>query len=292
MLLPDLHSSVPLAAAAGKTGTMFLLNQSNLGGYVASGPNNDLAEVYVGGCWCGPSYFAVKNRHQRIVASGGSSVTVWNVHDKSKVGLTLAGSAGLPNGQDPGFFTTVSSKKGGRGAIIWALARPQSVPGPMTLFAIKSESRGGSGQLATLYQGTAGYWASAYGNANVVPVVANGKVYVASYQQLEIFGLGGSAANAATARAPHGVAYRGTLKTPNEVTGTLVKVSGSILTLKTRTGNLIRVDDSIALKNERSADLIVGRPFNVRGTYDASGVMHAAAIVRAKPSPATWTLDR
>ncbi len=292
MLLPVRGSSVPLAVAAGKTGTMFVLNQNNLGGYVVSGPNNDLAEVYVGGCWCGPSYFAVKNRRQRIVASGGSSVTVWNVHDKGKVGLTLAGSAGLPNGQDPGFFTTVSSKKGGRNAIIWALARPQSVPGPMTLFALKSESQSGSGQLATLYQGTAGYWASTYGNANVVPVVANGKVYVASYQQLEIFGLGGSARNAAAVRAPRGVAYRGTLKTPNEVTGTLLKVNGSILTLKTRSGELVRVDDATALKNERSADLIVGRPFNVRGTYDASGVMHAAAIVRAKPSPATWTPDR
>ena len=289
MLLPALNSSLPLAAATGKTGTMFVLNQNSLGGYVQSGPNNDLAEVYVGGCWCGSSYFAIKGRHQRIVASGNSSVTVWKVQGKSKIRLTLAGQAGLPSGQDPGFFTTVSSKKSGRNAIIWALARPQSVPGPMTLFALKSEAQGSS-QLATLYQGTAGYWAAQDGNANVVPVVANGKVYVASYQQLAILGLGGSSANAM--RAPHVVAYRGTLKTPSEVTGTLVKVSGSLLTLKTRSGKLVQVDASIARKDERSADLIAGRPFNVRGTYDASGVMHAAAIVRAKPSPQTWTPDR
>lgn len=289
MLLPMVHgSSVPLAAAIGKVGTMFLLNQNSLGGYVQSGPNNDLAEVSVGGCWCGPSYYAIDNRRQRIVASGGSSVTIWKVQDKSKVSLTQIGSAGLPNGQDPGFFTTVSSKKNGHNAIVWALARPTYVPGPMTLFALKSQSQGS--QLPVLYQGTAGYWASGGGNANVVPVVANGKVYVASYQQLDILGPGGSAA--AAAHVPHALAYRNTLKTPNEVTGTLVKLSGSIATLKTRTGTLVRVDAAQALKNERSADLVVGEPFDVRGTYEASGVMRAAAIVRAKPSPATWTPDR
>jgi PQQ enzyme repeat len=287
MLLPV--GSTPLAAAAGKTGTMYLLNQNNLGGYVSSGPNNDLAEVNVGGCWCGPSYFAVKKKHQRIVASGGSSVTVWNVKDKHKVRLNLAGSAGLPNGQDPGFFTTVSSPKNGRKAIIWALARPESVPGPMTLVALTAEPQNGS--LQKLYQASAGYWAAPNGNANTVPVVANGKVYIASYQQLQIFGLGGSAAGAVVGRTIAAGAYRGAIKTPNEVTGTLVKVNGSQLTLRTRAGKLVRVEAAAALKNERSEDLVVGRPFEVRGTYDAA-VMHAAVIVRAKPSPSTWPPDR
>jgi PQQ enzyme repeat len=290
VLLPIL-SSTPLAAAAGKTGTMFLLDQNDLGGFVNGGPNNDLAEVSVGGCWCGPSYFAVK-KHQRIVASGGGTVTVWNVKNKPKVRLNFAGSANVPNGQDPGFFTTVSSKKNGRSAIIWALARPQSVPGPMTLVALTAQPPRGSSHLQTLYQASAGYWAAQNGNANVVPVVANGKVYIASYQQLQIFGLGGSAA---TVQAGHAIApgaYRNGMKTPNEVTGTLVTVSGSQLTLRTRTGKLVRVDASTALKNERVEDLVVGRPFNVRGTYDAAGVMHAAAIVRAKPSSSTWPPDR
>ncbi len=289
MLLPV--GSTPLAAAAGKTGTLYVLNQNSLGGYVQNGPNNDLAEVSIGGCWCGPSYYAVKKKHQRIVASGGSSVTVWNVKDKHKVGLTFAGSAGLPNGQDPGFFTTVSSTKNGRNAIIRALARPQSVPGPMTLVALAAERSSGS-QLQTLYQAPAGYWAAPNGNANTVPVVANGKVFIASYQQLQIFGLGGSAATASTGRAIPAGAYRGAVKTPNEVTGTLVKVNGSQLTLRARDGKLVRVDGSAALKNERSEDLIAGRPFDVRGTYDAAGIMRAAIIIRAKPSPSTWPPDR
>ncbi|HEY1883252.1 MAG TPA: hypothetical protein VGG51_09475 [Candidatus Cybelea sp.] len=291
MLLP-IGASTPLAAAAGKTGTMFLLDQNSLGGYVQSGPNNDLAEVSVGGCWCGPSYYAVKKTQQRIVASGGNSVTLWQVKSKPTVRLTLMGSAAVPTGQDPGFFTTVSSNKRGRNAIIWALARPQSPPGPMTLVALAAESAHGRSKLATLYQASAGYWASQNGNANVVPVVANGKVYIASYQQLEIFGLGGTAATAPTGHAIPATAYRGAVKTRNEVTGTLVKVAGSEIVLRTRTGKLVRVDVAAARKNQRVQDLIAGRPFDVRGTYDAAGVMHAATVIRAKPSPSTWPLDR
>jgi hypothetical protein len=292
LLLPSLSSSVPLAAAAGKDGTMYLLDQNSLGGYTKGGPNNDLAEVQIGGCWCGQSYFATKDAHQRIVASGGNAVTVWKVRNSPSVKLDLAGtSPGLPDGQDPGFFTAVSSTKNGRNAIIWALARPQSVPGTMSLFAFTSEAARGSSQLRTLFQGTAGYWASSNGNANLVPVVANGKVYVASYQQLDIFGLGGSAASAAAGRA-RAVAFRGTINAPNEVTGTLITVSGSFLTLRTRTGKLVRVDDSDAVRHERTGDLVTGKPFNVRGKYDAAGVLHAVTIVRAKPSPASWPPDR
>jgi hypothetical protein len=290
MLLPTLGSSVPsLAAAAGKNGTMFLLNQSNLGGYNPSGPNNDLDAKPIGGCWCGQSYFGVsKNSNPHIVASGGNTVTLWRVKTSPTVKLVLKGSsARLPGAQDPGFFTTVSSNGTKRGAIIWALARPQYVPGNITLFAISSEPA--SGSLPTLWQGTAGSWATSNGNANLVPVVANGKVFVASYKQLDIFGLGGTLAKAGT---PHAPAFHPTSAAPNEVTGTLLAASGSSLTLRTRTGTIVRVDASVALRQERSGDLVVGEPFNVRGKYDAARVLHAVAIVRAKPSESTWLPDR
>jgi hypothetical protein len=291
LLLPG-HPSLPLAAAAGKEGTMFLLDQKSLGGYTQSGPNNDLAEVSIGGCWCGESYFATDRAHQHIVASGGNNVTVWKVQNAASVQLNLSGtSTGLPDGQDPGFFTTVSSKPNGRNAIIWALARPGSVPGNMTLFALSSEPPKGSSQLATLYQGTAGYWASTNGNANLVPVVANGKVYVASYEQLDIFGLGGSGAKARSARA-RAVAFRVPFNAPSEVTGTLLSVSGSVLTVRTRAGRDVRVDASDAIRHERTGDLVKGKPFSASGKYDAAGTLHAVAIIRAKPSPASWPADR
>jgi len=46
-----------------------------------------------------------------------------------------------------------------------------------------------SGRLPRLQIVAAGQWANPAGNANLVPVVANGKAYVASYGQLQIWGL-------------------------------------------------------------------------------------------------------
>jgi hypothetical protein len=294
LLLPTASaSSTPLAAAAGKNGQMFLMDQNSLGGYNPSF-NDVLAEKYIGGCWCGQSYFdAAKDSLPRIVASGGSNVTVWKVQTSSSVSLVSAGtSPEVPNGQDPGFFTAVSSAGNRPGAIIWAVARPANVPGKMTLFAFKSELHGGSSTLDTLYQGTAGYWESSGGNANVVPVVANGKVYVASYKQLDILGLGGAGARFVTAQIPPAGAARNTIKAPHQITGMLVTIRGSMLTLRSRTGKTVLVDDSYAVRHERSSDLVAGEPFTVRGAYDASGILHAAAIVRAKPSQSAWPPDR
>ena len=42
--------------------------------------------------------------------------------------------------------------------------------------------------------------------------------------------------------------------------------------MRTRTGTIVRVDASGALRQERSGDLVVGEPFNVRGKYDAARV--------------------
>jgi hypothetical protein len=43
--------------------------------------------------------------------------------------------------------------------------------------------------LSVLFTAPAGAWGAFKGNANLVPVVANGEVFVASYKQLQIFGL-------------------------------------------------------------------------------------------------------
>ncbi len=137
------------------------IERKNLGGYNPSGPNNDLGEESIGGCWCGLTYFdAASDSVRRIVASGGNNVTVWKVLNPPS--LVAAGtSPSIPGGQDPGFLTTVSSDGSSAGAIIWAVARPQTVPGNVTLFAFTAEPPSGSSTLETLYQGAAGTWESA-----------------------------------------------------------------------------------------------------------------------------------
>jgi hypothetical protein len=188
MLLPRQPGSVPhLAAAAGKEGNLFLMNRHSLGGYSTT-TNNVLATVPVGRCWCGPAYFESHGTY--IVSSGGSTVKVWKLKTSPSVSLTLVGTsapvAGYGGGgDDAGFFTSVSSQ-GSRHAIIWAVSRPDAT-GELWLYAFQALPGGGSSTLTELFAQPVGTWAG--GNANVVPVVANGRVFVATDRRLTILGL-------------------------------------------------------------------------------------------------------
>lgn len=184
MLLPEQEGAVKDSlAAAGKDGRMFVLDRGNLGGYTPGGPDKYEALVYIGDCWCGPSYF-----HHRVVSSGGSTVITWTVNTSPSFTLTKEGtSASVGGGQDGGFFTTVSSDEDDD-PIIWAVSRPDNPsPATITLYAFKGKPTGAT--LDTLFSGAAGTWPNTGGNSNTVPVVANGRVYVASNKQLSIFGL-------------------------------------------------------------------------------------------------------
>jgi hypothetical protein len=92
--------------------------------------------------------------------------------------------------QDPGFFTSVSSN-GKASPIIWAVSRPttNNNGAPISLFAFYPDSGGST--MKKLFEAPAGNWPNTTGNANLVPVVANGMVFVASNQQLQVFGLTG-----------------------------------------------------------------------------------------------------
>lgn len=194
MLLPDVHGPVPhLVAAAGKDGKMYILNRDHLGGYnppqFGSGAiDTVVAEVNIGACWCGPSYFDSEGPY--IVSSGGANVHTWKVHTSESVSLIHEGvSPPLDThgdgGFDAGFMTSVSSD-GERHGIIWAVSRPDAT-GQVWLYAFEAKPPHGSDTLTLLYTQAIGVWKG--GNSNVVPVVANGKVYVATYQKLTIFGL-------------------------------------------------------------------------------------------------------
>ena len=76
------------------------------------------------------------------------------------------------------------------GSHIWAISRPttKNSGAPIHLFAFSPES---GNPMNKLFETTAGNWPNTGGNANLVPVVANGLVFVASYQQLQIFRLTG-----------------------------------------------------------------------------------------------------
>jgi|HubBroStandDraft_6_1064221.scaffolds.fasta_scaffold61460_2 outer membrane protein assembly factor BamB len=285
LLLPDQPGRFKhLAAAAGKGGPVYLLNRDNLGKYNAVS-DKAVAEADAGICWCGPSYFRGSDGVGRLVTSGGNTVMVWKVQTSPATTLVQEStSSALPSGQDPGFFTTVSSHGTAAGtAIVWAIARPTTIPGDLTLIAIDAQNG------STIYHHAAGTWNDGNANANIVPVVANGRVYVASRKELAVFGLNGH-----ERREPQFVAEVApvTPGQPNQVFGVVTKVEGSLITLRTRTGSEVRVDTTAADKANLSAAAPLGRALHAAGTIDSAGVMHAEAIMRVKDSPAFWAADR
>lgn len=186
MVLPDQPGSLPhLAVAAGKTGAMFFMNEDDLGGYSPES-NNVLGTYTIGGCWCGPSYFVdPKDGAGRVVSSGGSTVKVWKVSTSPTPSLTQVAGSPLSSAGS-GFFTSVSSN-GNTNAIIWALSRPTAAQATVSLYAFDPDA--GGAIMKQLFLGTAGAWVTNGSNTNLVPVVANGKVFVGSYKELTILGL-------------------------------------------------------------------------------------------------------
>lgn len=191
LVLPDQPGSTPhLAVAAGKVGSLFLMNEDDLGGY-STQKNNVLGSYNVGACWCGQSYFVdPSDGIGRVVSSGGQHVLVYKVQTSPAVALVKASqSPGLVSTvQFPGFFTSISSN-GTSNPIIWALSRPTSASGnPIFLYAFNPESVT-KGTMQQLVRVRAGAWPNTGGNSNLVPLVANGEVFVASHNQLRVFGI-------------------------------------------------------------------------------------------------------
>lgn len=187
---PQAGSLMQLAVAAGKDGQMYLLDENHLGGYSAT-TNRVLGTYNVGACFCAESYFVdPSDGLGRIVSSAGKSNTlqIWRLQNSPAVALQKISNTFLgASVQNPGFFTAISSN-GTAHPIIWAISRPQSRTTPsVNLWAFDPDS---GGTIPTrLLDVPAGNWRNLSGNANLVPVVANGHVYVASHQQLQIFGL-------------------------------------------------------------------------------------------------------
>ncbi len=188
MVLPDQPGSDPhLAVAAGKDGNMYFMNEDNLGGY--SGTKNNVLGTYnIGGCWCGPSYYVdPSDSIARVVSSGGSNIQVYQVLTSPSPSLNqVSQSTTVPSSAGSGFFTSVSSD-GNSNAIIWALSRPSARgTGNVHLYAFNPDS---GSTLHPILNESAGSWQYPTGNSNLVPVVISGQVFVASYKELDIFGL-------------------------------------------------------------------------------------------------------
>ncbi len=292
MVLPRMPGANPrLLIAAGKAGAMYLLDATR------THKVNRLATYPIGPCWCGPSFYQGADGVYRVVSSGGSSVIIWDLatSDSSPAMLTQERAVPITSGQDHGFFTSVSSNGVQPGtAIIWAVGRPTSIPGAPTLYAIDPATG------AILLQTPAGSWVDGASNANIVPTVANGHVYVGSNGQLQIFGLPPAAGAPAAAVSPGATASEGapaTAPTPaipgvRTVTGWIRQMDKGGLTIETRAGQSVRVDTQGAEAAGNVVAAALGEAVEVTGAVSRNDVLLAASVMHAKQSSAFWEADR
>jgi len=306
ILLPEQSGPIPhLAVGGSKDGRAFLMNRDSLGGYTPNGPDNVVQTVNQGNCWCGPAYFVGSDGRSYILTGGSNGVTSWQLQttpSTQMVKKTSTGSGpadGLPD--YGGAIPVVSSNGTAAGsAVVWFIQKPQTSsdndPGtPVALMAYDAANL-----TSQLFTAPAGTWTHAVNsNANIVPTVANGKVYIASYRQLQIFGLlppKGSRARMAlprgfTASQPDVVtcapvqsaiaALGASVAATHQLYGTVCRVSGAEIQLSLRSGHSIAIDVSNAFARHQRVALTAGRIVHVTVTIDDKGVARAMRIFPA-----------
>jgi hypothetical protein len=138
-----------------------------------------------------------------------------------------------------------------------------------------------------VYSAVAGTWARAgSSDSNIVPVVADGHVFVASYDYLSIFGLGAPASHIAY-RAPAPAQPVTLAGAPHQIHGIVTLSDGPRFSLRTRGGTLVRIDAAVA----EARPPRVGQAIMAAGDYDARGTLMAKYVYRQKPQPALWDPD-
>ena len=292
LLIPQFDGASPrLAVAAGKKGEMFLLDRENLGKFDTKA-NHVLAVQSIGRCWCGQSYFVGADGVGRILSSGESGLIWWKVQTTPVISLEQQWNKALnPDPQNlsfqKGFFTSVSSDgPKADSAVVWAVQRPTAKAQPiLTLWAFEANS--GATIITAL---PAGNWPFTLSGANIVPVVANGLVFIASNRELRIFGPGAPQPAAAPASVVLAARTRPAAGSAAVLFGTIVESGDLTLSLRTRTG-MERVDISDAVQGYKTVPLAPGKAIAVYGKHESDGAVRAKSIDYAPDLPALWDAD-
>jgi len=293
LLIPAQSGPVAnLAVAMGKDGRMFLMNQQNLGQFTPGGPDKVLGTFNTGQrFWGAESYYTGSDGVGRVVSSARILI-IWRVQTSPSVTLVKDRTMALiPSGQDPGYFTSVSSNGTQAGtAVIWAVSRPTDTnPANVLLYAFDPAASSRPNNFYPIFSANAGTWPNTGGNANIVPVVANGQVFVASNQQLAIFGPITAGAKVATLRP---VSSATSIPLGNQVSGWVDGINGTELMIRKRNGTHVTIDAKPAQDAFQSVPIGMEEAITAEGSYDAQGVLHAQTILRAKDSRDLWPPDQ
>jgi hypothetical protein len=194
LLLPDQSGAHPHEmVSAGKNGTVYLVDRDNMGHYHSSSDQivQSLVNIFTaitgmdGGNFSSPVYFngnVYFSPEQDNIQAFGLSSGVLTTSPTSRTAATFGGRGG----------TMAISANGTSNGILWALERRAVLPGvqppllPGVLHAYDASNLG-----SELYNSTQ---AGARDTLDIwwkysLPLVANGKVFVASTSQLTVYGL-------------------------------------------------------------------------------------------------------
>ena len=207
LMTPDQPGSHPhMLITSGKEGRILVLNRDQLGGYVAGGSysTNALQDItgvvpQAKGFWSTPAYWngnvymwAENNVPMLFKLNGG----VMDAQPDSQSPITSA----FP---DPTFSV---SSDGTQNGIAWAVRSDQfNTKGPGVLYAWDANNL-----TSTIYESDSNPSRDNVGPANKfsIPVVTNGKVYVAAQKEVDVYGLlNGEPTAAAPSISPNGGAF-------------------------------------------------------------------------------------
>jgi hypothetical protein len=231
LMLPDQQGANPhLLITVGKEGRITVLNRDNLGGYASGASSNtnavqDISSVVAAGqgFWMTPAYW---NGNVYLWSGGELSTGTPNTGMLFKMNSGVLDTS--PDSQTtftsayPGPFFSISSN-GAQNGIAWAVKTDQfNTNGPAVLYAFDATDLS-----KILYESDSNATRDSAGPANkfAVPVVTNGKVYVATHAEVDVYGLlNGASVAAAPMITPNG----GTFSASQSVTMSTATSSASI----------------------------------------------------------------
>lgn len=189
VILPDqsVGGHTHLLFHSSKSGTIYLLDRDNMGKFNSS--SDQVVQEFLasgGGFWSTPSFW----QNTIYAAGSGDNVVAWPFNHNTPGQFDAAGSSSSPTGYGFPGASPVVSASGTTNGIVWAIdasayGPPCCANGPAVLHAYDATN------LANELWNSGLVAADQAGNAVkfTVPSVANGKVYVGTRSELDVYGL-------------------------------------------------------------------------------------------------------
>jgi hypothetical protein len=281
LMVPDQQGSYPHELVqSGKEGRIVVLNRDNLGGFAGSsaGSNTNALQDISGqitGLWNTPAYW-----NGKVYVWGNKSVPMIFELNNGVMNTTPSSQSTI-SAQFPSPSFSISSN-GTQDGIAWAVRSDQfNTKGPAVLYAWDAND------LTTpLYESDKNAARDGAGPANkfAIPIVTNGKVYVATQKEVNVYGLfNGQPIAAAPVIKPNGGTFTSaqsvTMSSTTQSANIYYTLDGSVPT----TGSTLYAE-AITISSDTTVRAIASAP-----NYVQSGVTTATFTFSDQTPPVTFS---